>query len=427
MFLLNSKIVYKKGFYIIMAKRGYRTFMYTCNYTEVPQHFKTEESVNSYLSDNMPKGTQWAWICHWQDVYTEEDERNNSNHKAGAKKAPHIHISVYLPNAKSIPAMAKCFGDDRIQNTQKFTGDNAKQNVFSYLVHKTEGSKLDGKFIYDYKDVRTNFNYETYVESVGTAIASAKLDKDMVQAMILSGELRFIDFIMNDMYTSFYLANKTFVTTAIDTLYKRRMNDRNRDKVTVLYIQGEAGSGKTHYAKHYALKNYRDYCISSSSNDSTQDYLGQDVMIFDDARPSDFCASDWLKLLDPFNNESSVNSRYYNKYLAVKCIIITSVTPFEEFFVYSPQKDSSDLLEPVGQFMRRFDYVLKAYRVEEADILSTLLNVYNIEPCKKAIELQVGNRYVKYVHKLSDVPVKTLKNVIGRIHNSGSDEILATF
>lgn len=410
-----------------MGKKGHRTYMYTCNEDMLPAHFITRDKIDTYLADNMPNGTQWAWICHDKDVYTADDEMANPQHKAGTPKAPHLHISIYLPNAKTVTAMAKALGDLRVQNVQKFTGDNAKQNMFSYLVHRTEGSKNDGKHVYDYAEISTNFDYKAYVEGVKNAIEVAKIEREEVQEMIMNGDLRFIDFIMEDKWTGFYLQNKTFVTSAIDTLYKRRMNDRQRDKITVLYIEGAAGSGKTEYAKKYALKNYRDYCISSSSNDTTQDYLGQDVMIFDDARPGDFTASEWLKLLDPYNNESTVNSRYYNKYLAVKCIILTSTTPFEDFFVYAPKKESgSNLLEPVGQFMRRFDAVLRAKSWKQADILYTGVDIFKIEPCKE-YERCVGNNHVPYVHKVSNKPIKHVDEMIAQLHASDTEALLDTF
>lgn len=410
-----------------MAKSGYRTYMYTCNEDMLPNHLRTRDGINTYLSDNMPNGTQWAWICHDKDVYTANDEQANPQHKAGTPKAPHLHISIYLPNTKTVPAMSKALNEPRMQNIQKFTGENAKQNLFSYLVHRTEGSKKDGKHVYEYDEIATNFAYKAYVEGVKNSIESAKKSTAEVQEMIMNGELRFIDFVMKDEWTHFYLKNKSFVTSAIDTLYKRRMNDRGRDKITVLYIEGQAGSGKTEYAKKYALKNFRDYCISSSSNDTAQDYLGQDVMIFDDARPGDFTASEWLKLLDPYNNESTVNSRYYNKYLAVKCIILTSTTPFEDFFVYAPKKEVGvDLLEPVGQFMRRFDVVLKAQSYQKADILYTGVDIYKIEPCKE-YERYVGGRNVRYVHKVDDMPMHHIDEMIAQLHASDVEALLDTF
>ena len=410
-----------------MAKSGYRTYMYTCNEAALPSHFQTRNKIDAYLSDNMPNGTQWAWICHDKDVYTAEDDKaTDGMHAAGTPKAPHLHISIYLPNTKTITAMAKALGDPRPQNVQKFTGDNAKQNLFSYLVHRTEGSKADGKHVYDYEEVSTNFDYRAYVEGVKNAIASSQVTLDEVQEKIMNGDLRFIDFVMQDEWTSFYLKRKSFVTSAIDTLYKRRMNDRHDDKVRIIYIQGDAGSGKSKYARIYALKNYRDYCVSSSSNDSAQDYLGQDVMIFDDARPGDFTASEWLKLLDPYNNESTINSRYYNKYLAVKCIILTSVTPFEDFFVYAPKKESDDLLEPVGQFMRRFDAVLYAKSWQQADILYTGIDIHSVQPCQE-YKRYVGGRDVPYVYRVSDKPIKHVDEMIAQLHASDTEALLDTF
>lgn len=409
-----------------MAERGLRTMMYVSRWEYVPDALRSPYKARAFLDENMPRGTQYAGIFHDKDVYTPEDEAKDSTHKAGTPKQGHVHWSFYLPNTKTPTALAKILGVPA-NTVALFGGPNAKQNVMAYLVHKTEGSKADGKHIYGYDEVISNFDYKAYVEGVGHAIEAARIDKAEIQQQVMDGTLRYIDFIMRDDLTAFYLTHKTFVTTLIDTVYKRRMNDRHEGKVTVLYIEGPAGSGKTEEAKAYAKRNYRDYCISSSHNDSAQDYLGQDVMIFDDARPGDFTASEWLKLLDPYNNECTINSRYYNKYLAVKCIILTSVTPFEEFFIYAPRKESSSLLEPVGQFMRRFDYVLKASRRETADVLYTDVSIHAIQPLKTPVERVVDGKLVQYVHAVDRRPKKVVTTMIGRLHDSGSEALLDTF
>ncbi len=400
--------------------------MYTSNLGYVPAAFKDKAAVQKWLDDNMPRGTKYAGIIHDKDVYTSADEATDASHKAGTPKTPHVHFSFYLPSAKTPSAFAKILNVPP-QVVQIFHGENAKQNLFAYLVHLTEGSKEDGKHVYDYDEVITNFDYKAYVEGTKHSIESARLEKAEVQEMVLNGSLRYIDFVMNDDYTTFYLQNKTFVTTLIDTVYKRRMNDHQREPIDVLYICGGTGSGKTAFAKQYALEHYRDYCVSSSHNDSTQDYLGQDVMIFDDARPGDFTASEWLKLLDPYNNESTINSRYYNKYLAVKCIILTTVTPFEDFFVYAPKKESSDLSEPVGQFMRRFTAVLRAERREQADIIYTDVSIHEIVPLDKPVSRRVGDTFVDYLHEVSPKPAKVVSRVIGRKHSSGFQSLLGKF
>ena len=407
-----------------MAKTGFRTYMYSQQMDFLPSHFSETSKIKEYLDNNLPKGSQYAFIVHDKDYYLLEHEQAERDYLAqkhdleairepkeewvekhltkreGAQKASHLHISVYLPNTKTLSAMAKCFGDKE-QYIQKFDGKNAKQNVFSYLIHRTEGSKHDGKYEYDMSEVTANFDYKSYVDGISVALASASYDKATITQQVLNDKLRMIDFIMDDKLMDFYLKNKTFVTTLIDTAYKRKMNEKKdgNDGVKVIYIQGPAGSGKSTYARKYALKHYRDYCVSSSHNDAVQDYLGQEVMIFDDARPSDFTASDWLKILDPFNNNCSVNSRYYNKYLAVKCIILTTTTPFEEFFIYAKGKGGTD--EPVGQFMRRFSNVIYCEREDYADAIYVKSTVHTVEVCDK-YEMLVNGSRIQYNYKVGE-------------------------
>ena len=115
-----------------------------------------------------------------------------------------------------------------------------------------------------------------------------------------------------------------------------------------IFITGKSGCGKTTYAKLYADKLGYSYYISSGSNDVLDGYGGQDCLILDDLRPSCMGLSDLLKMLDN-HTSSTVKSRYYNKVLECKLIIITSVLTLEEFFknVFTEQK------EPIKQLQRR--------------------------------------------------------------------------
>lgn len=403
-----------------MSNKRYRSFMYTQQLIHLSGNMQPYGTIlESYLNDHLPKGTDWAYIVHDKDYYTLEDEKKDPKRLAGSPKESHVHIAMYLPNAKTISALASDL-NVKPNYITKFSGRNGKQNLFSYLVHKTEGSKLDGKYEYGYEEVVTNFEYKHYVEGVASSLTTASMEKATIQQMIMNGELRFIDFVMNPKYQGFYLNNKTFVTNCIDMRYKQLMNLRGEDEdgdekspIEIIYIEGAEGSGKTYYARAYANNYYRDYCVSSSQNDVTQDYLGQDVMIFDDARPNDFTASEWLKILDPYNNQSTVSSRYYNKFLAVKCIILTTTTPFEEFFVYAKGKGSVD--EPVGQFMRRFTYVIKCKRLEELGLLYTTGNIYEVEACKTPTFRFVGDTRVNYRFEIQPTG-ETFKTMIANMN-----------
>ena len=394
-----------------------RCWMYTCNRDKLPKDFLSKEKLEERLNQT---GELWAYIAHTKDTYTAEDQLKDPKHKAGTPKEDHLHITIYLRSAKTATAMAAALGKDvRPEQLEKFTGRNAKANAFAYLIHATDSAR--NKYQYRAEDVHANFPYTSYIKGMQNSLdEEMELSKETVIQGIMDGEFRMIDFMMDDKLTMFYVKHKDIVTHAIDANYKRLQNDRKRPPVMVLYIEGEQGSGKTAYAKHFALSNYRDYCMSSSKNDSTQDYLGQDVMIFDDARPGDFDASDWLKLLDPFNNEGSVASRYYNKYLNVKCIIMTSVVPFEEFFVYAKNKASgSGLKEPIGQFMRRFTAVLKVKREEVGDVIFADVDIYGVQSCDPFVK-RVGDPgiVVEYVHKLEPTPKKSVQLRVGEKNKS---------
>lgn len=115
-----------------------------------------------------------------------------------------------------------------------------------------------------------------------------------------------------------------------------------------MYVTGGSGTGKTTYAKQIAAENGYSVFISSGSNDILDDYKGEDCIILDDLRPSCIGLSDLLKMLDN-NTSSSVKSRYRNKVLECKMIIITSVLPLEQFYKGVFESEN----EPIEQFKRR--------------------------------------------------------------------------
>ena len=111
----------------------------------------------------------------------------------------------------------------------------------------------------------------------------------------------------------------------------------------VMFICGKGGTGKTYYAKKLLTSMEKDFCVSSSSNDPFQDYLGQKGMILDDLRDKAFELDDLLKILDN-NTVSSVKSRFANKVFNGDIIIITTSVPLR--YWYPTYKDGRyDTLE----------------------------------------------------------------------------------
>ena len=115
-----------------------------------------------------------------------------------------------------------------------------------------------------------------------------------------------------------------------------------------IYITGASGTGKSTYAQMICEEKGYSCFVSSGSNDILDGYGGEDVIILDDLRADYIGVSDLLKLLDN-NTASTVKSRYKNKVLECKMIIITSVNTIEEFF-HKALKGSQ---EPIKQLERR--------------------------------------------------------------------------
>lgn len=144
-----------------------------------------------------------------------------------------------------------------------------------------------------------------------------------------SGEIREFN-IYEEIPVSVYSKYKNQLVNACDHFRQNRQTEMAAGKapLTVIFIYGPEGSGKSSFAKHYCQKQGKSYCLSSSSNDPLQDYRSQDVLILDDCRDSVFTYTDLLKLLD-HTNRSTTKSRYSNKSFIGDTIIITSYVPLK--------------------------------------------------------------------------------------------------
>ena len=378
--------------------KKYRNFMYV-QQTRYLQGVTKQNIIDTL--DKKFKNLEYAFILHDKDVYTELSELPQGA-SLGDKKLEHIHIAMSFTNARTIDSVAKTLGVEP-QTIEKFEGRYGKANMFSYLVHKTTRARELGKHQYDDSEVTANFDYAGYMNDSKNNADSRNIDIDSVLAGIIKGDIILKDFFTARYFDNtnvaglFYAKHKHHIDRAINVRYNIQMSAHPEEGgigLELIYIQGDAGSGKTTLAKEYAMRKYGDYFISGSKNDSVQDYMGEPVAIFDDARPSDFGASDWLKMLDPYTNKSTVTSRFYNKYLAVKCIIITTTTQFHEFFVYAPEKGG--VKEPVAQFMRRFSTVITVRPEVVNGERFAVGKVFAVKEQSEPIEINVGGTDIKY-------------------------------
>ena len=130
------------------------------------------------------------------------------------------------------------------------------------------------------------------------------------------------------------VSEKATAFTRLEKLWKLHCTTLtlNTDrKIEVVFITGKGGTGKTYYAKKLLNSLGYDYCVSSSSNDPFQDYLGQKAIILDDLRDKSFELADLLKILDN-NTSSSVKSRFANRVFKGEMIVITSSVPINFWY-----------------------------------------------------------------------------------------------
>lgn len=146
----------------------------------------------------------------------------------------------------------------------------------------------------------------------------------------------------------------------LQNIAEERMKQRKAagQQVEVIWIYGEAGTGKTRLAKEQTAKRNTPYYITGSSRDPFQRYNGEDVIIYDEARPPDIRFSDLLKLLDPYGEDVSAPSRYYDKAICAAVYFITSPYSPLEFYKEIMGEDWETQKDGFDQLLRRLSLVL---------------------------------------------------------------------
>ncbi len=267
---------------------------------------------------------KWAYILHDKD-----DTR------------PHYHIALYFGVGVDTVNVAKWFelgykDDEGVEHTGEQFVERLKgrwTDLLMYLTHGNDSQK--SKHQYSEDEVVANFDFMTEIES----------------SKIL-GDFEHYSYAQQLMYVnSLPVAEKTASYSKLRKLWELycQVLTLNSDRhLQVVFICGRGGTGKTYYAKKLLDSLGYDYCISSSSNDPFQDYMGQKAIILDDLRDRSFDLDDLLKILDN-DTSSSVKSRFSNKVFNGEMIVITSSVPL----VYWYKEHQYDRFDNLIQLFRR--------------------------------------------------------------------------
>ncbi len=256
----------------------------------------------------------WAIIRHDKDIASD-----------------HYHIALHYDSQRPLTTPA-----NQLEIPQNFVAkwDNRTDNLWAYLIHNTTEAKAEK---YNYIDYIGNHEKSATNDPDIWQIATKKVrtktnsnDLDMIQKQILHGELLERDLLTPEMI-EYYAKNKR----KLDDCLKLRQKSLilNPPTCETIYIYGNSGTGKSTLAERLATASGA-VAWASGANDPLQDYNGEPSLILDDFRPQQINFADLLKLLDPIHRKRSHQSRYYNKVLATKKIIITTVMPLDELIRY---------------------------------------------------------------------------------------------
>lgn len=336
--------------------------------------FLPNESISSIkaILDANSVVEKYAFILHDKDTNAD-----------GTEKEPHYHVMVKLESPRHLSTIVKMFNNTIPE--QYFESIKGRWNdALAYLTH----ANVPEKHQYDPSAVVANFEWEK------EAVSSKGNMLDDILDDIVSGKIRKFN------YTKF-IPPTTYINhrKEIDTAFQYRadsIREANRS-MRCIYISGGSGTGKTTYAKELAVKQGYSLFISSGSNDPLDGYEGQDCIILDDLRPSCMGLSDLLKMLDN-NTSSTVKSRYKNKVLECKLIIITTTLGIESFFknVFSEEPETSVQLKRRCELMVKFpkDVGNDKLEVYQYDLLANQYRLvgYQENPLPEIIREDTGRK-----------------------------------
>ena len=281
---------------------------------------------------------------------------------------PHVHVMLEFESPRMLSAIAKEL-DDAPEHFESMTKHNKNgiNNGFAYLVHRTKNAS--NKYQYDPNKVIANFNYQSFLDKLKAEVNEGRYEGKMGISNLLgdfiNGKLTKIE--AKEAAKNNKPGQFAYICKRIDES-EVQMEELKADKwiqemqgkheaKKVFWIYGPAGVGKTTLAKMITESLDKGYFTTGSSRDYFQNYHGEHCILVDELRPNIIDYSDLLRILDPYNYDCNVPSRYHDHRLTANAIVITS--PFSPGDFYIHQRDLNTEVDAFKQLHRRLNYVIQ--------------------------------------------------------------------
>ncbi|MFM0610822.1 AAA family ATPase [Streptococcus suis] len=289
-------------------------------------------------------------------------------------ESPHVHILLKFTKGSTLTNLALQLGIEPQYIEKAKVGKFAYDNLLAYLTHQKEAEKfqydpkVQGK---DYLEI-VKERYQVWQQGrVKKDISKSNASLDEIYLQILNQQISKQEILSDPKLQILYALNKTKINEAFMTLGEIKSNatkqalENGEFKKTIIFITGKSGLGKSRFAKTFvkeliSLANtnkYRWSDVVTAGTNIFDEVNGEEILLLDDVRGDSLTASDWLKLLDPFNI-SPISARYHNRMGSARVIVITSTKHPLDFFYHTKGNEKEDL----SQFIRRTTSLVTLYR-----------------------------------------------------------------
>lgn len=361
----------------------------------------TEEQIIDALSHRTIK--RYAYICHDQDVYSEADEMDNPNHKAGDKKPKHWHLVLETgTNRVEIGVIATWLKiADNFVNVAK--GAGAFLDCVQYLTHEDDKQQNLGKRLYEDKFVKSNFDFRGELDR--RQANKLKYGKDLNAKEQMSYDVLYNGMTLRECEKR----DPLIFMENIEKFKKLRMEYIAKQKPPKTrinyYVSGRGGVGKGLISRAIARNLFPQYENDEdiffevgAKGAGFLGYDGQPVIIWNDRRAYDLLSElngrgNVFNIFDTHPTKQRQNVKYGSVNLSNTVNIVNSVQTYQEFLdglagAYRDKDGNLQDVEDKGQSYRRFPFIIPLYEED----FSLMLNKGFIENTDKFEEYIVYDK-----------------------------------